>query len=157
MLMIFLEALCCMELPAAAEEAVNTPSKTKVTGRWLGSFRHPAYVFDADMQLQEDASGIISGVIVWCMRKAPGEKHKSKIGLTAKEFIAGRFDRKSKTVALKTKRIEDPHGLGIDPDEYSLKLSADGNTLAGGTAAHQDGLGRFNARRAAHDPGSSSK
>jgi hypothetical protein len=130
---------------ASAGKTIVLPN---VSGRWLGKFTHPAFAFDADMQLNEEKSGSVTGVIIWTMRKSPQPKEQAKVGLTAKEHVRGLVDRTQRSITLKTDRIEDPNGLGIDPDQYILTVSADNNMLNGGTTAHADGLGRFSATRA---------
>lgn len=112
-----------------------------------GAFEHPKFKFQATFYVDSIvlAEPIeISGRIVWQLEKSPHADEQSKIGLTAIEYVSGKFNSNDNLLELNGYAIDDPNKLNIALDKYELKLSAlDGREeLRGGTAAHTDGLGK---------------
>lgn len=112
-----------------------------------GNFEHPKFKFQATFYIDDIATSDplkVTGKIVWQLERSPHANEQSKIGLTAIEYVAGKFNSSENLLELTGYAIDDPNKLNIALDKYELKLSKkDGiEELRGGTVAHTDGLGK---------------
>lgn len=128
----------------------RTTNKFPIEHRiFKGSFEHPKFKFLATFYIddiaEESSAGTaeVTGKIVWQLEKSPHADEQSKIGLTAIEYVSGKFIPQTNLLEVGGYAIDDPNTLNIAQDKYVLKLTKTDGTeeLHGGTTAHTDGLG----------------
>jgi hypothetical protein len=109
------------------------------------------YVFEFDLYLKHDANNNVAGHFDWKVtdydKHSPASKdyYQPKIGKTAKEFVRGTFNPKTKEYFLKGYKKDDPH-LIISKDHYRLKLDENGD-IGGDSKAHNTWKGRINGKK----------
>ncbi len=112
---------------APTQQSVASPA-----GRWTGDWSAPSGAYlGFDLTLNDTGSNNVSGQIDWTLRRTTRPEKMSKIGMTAIEYVSGRFDPASSTVFLKGYRKDDPNNVLVMLDDYRLKLSTDGRRLDG--------------------------
>lgn len=108
------------------------------------------YVFEFDLYLNHTEGKNVDGYFDWKVT-APDEKnvystshYNERLGTTAREYLKGTYDEKSKTYVLSGYKKDDPN-LIIDPDDYILKVDENGD-IGGKTKAHGTWKGRINGK-----------
>jgi hypothetical protein len=120
--------LCIILLSLSAVHAQDT---NKLNGTWRGPWTDPkGILFFAEMHIKVAPDGTLAGDIHWTLKKLPRENEQTKIGLTATEFIRGRFDPQCRVFSFEGYRKDDPNSI-IALDKYRLVL-ADNNSVMGG-------------------------
>lgn len=114
-----------------------------ILGKWNGEWSNEkgAY-FKFVLDLKEDNFGDIKGEIKWKLVKSPRASEQSKLNLTAVEYVAGSYDKKSRKLKIKGTRKDDPHTI-IALDTYELTLSKNGDVLEGITENNGNWKGVF--------------
>jgi hypothetical protein len=128
-------------------EAENPRSKPEssisVLGKWRGKWTAEAKsAFSFEMQLGIAADKTIQGAITWKLESSPLAYQQSKVGLTAIEYVKGRYDPGSHILFLEGYSKNDPYGI-IGTDIYRLEYAEDGNSLSGRTWSSGDWSGKF--------------
>jgi hypothetical protein len=124
--LLFLTLLVCLPLSPLLAGDTN-----KLNGTWRGPSTDPkGILFFAEMHIKVAPDGTLAGDIHWTLKKLPRENEQTKIGLTATEFIRGRFDTQCRVFSFEGYRKDDPNSI-IALDKYRLVL-ADNNSVMGG-------------------------
>jgi hypothetical protein len=141
--------LLAFMLPTISANAYETSAvNTDCIGSWEGQWRNQTgHVFIADMQLQTDKNGRISGEIHWVFQQSPDADEQSKLGMSAIEMVSGHYDPDSRVLVLEGIGKNDSNGI-IGLDKYKLLLADNSDVLGGITWNHGDWLGTFSLKRA---------
>lgn len=116
-----------------------TPTKTanplstfSIRGDWKGNWRTDSgTLFDFGLRLDGLDNDAIEGQIRWTMRRTARPDKEDKVGLSATEFVRGRYNESDGILTLKGYRKDDPDNVLVMLDEYRLKVSTDGSRLTG--------------------------
>ena len=106
------------------------------------------YVFEFDLYLKHEEGNNVTGYFDWEVVRydenslESKDYYQPKLGTTAKEFVRGKFNPKTKEYLLKGFKKDDPHQI-ISPDLYRLQLDENGD-IGGDSKAHNTWLGRIN-------------
>jgi ankyrin repeat protein len=115
----------------------------KLKSSWKGSWDDPDEdLFTFEMQLNTDNANNVDGIIDWTYISTKREDSKSKVGLSAREYVKGTYDPNTRMVAISGYKKDDPQSV-IALDQYKLILLTDGNNLNGKTYRYGDWKGRF--------------
>lgn len=121
----------------------HPPVKSPLAGRWVGDWSSPSGAYlTIVMDLNDDGTGSVTGEIKWTLRRTTRPEKIDKIGLSATEFVNGRFDSVSRTLNISGYRKYDPNNVLVMLDSYRLNLSGDTHHLNGSA---RNG-GKWNAR-----------
>ena len=113
------------------------------------------YAFEFDLFLKHDANNNVAGHFDWKVvqydENSPESKdyYKPKLGTTAKEFVRGTFNPKTKEYILRGYKKEDPN-LIISTDIYRLIIDDNGD-IGGDSKAHNTWKGRINGNAVQND------
>ena len=130
---------------------IDSSAQTKYfQGNWtkLGT----TYDFQFELTLHVARNNQVKGVFHWTFVQydenfSPSKDYyESKLGLTAKEYVRGTYDPKTKQYILKGYKKDDPHQI-IGLDLYRIKEDGTGNNIGGDTRAHHTWQGRINGKR----------
>jgi len=100
-------------------------------GQWSGTWSTETGAL-YDYVLTIDGSGDqISGRIRWTLRRSPRPDKQTLIGVSATEFVSGRFDPATRLLTFGGTRKDDPSGLLVMLDQYKLTISSDGHSMSG--------------------------
>jgi hypothetical protein len=99
------------------------------SGRWDGN---DGSIFSFTMQLSADSSNRVTGKIQWKMLATSNSSQRSKIGLTAIEYVSGTYDSVTRSAELKGQNSDDPNGV-ISLDEYRISFDSRMKSLEGKT------------------------
>ncbi len=128
---------------------IETVAQTKYfQGNWtkLGT----TYDFQFELQLHVTHNNQVKGVFHWTFVQydknfSPSKDYyESKLGLTAKEYVRGTYDPKTRQYILKGYKKDDPHQI-IGLDLYRIKEDGNGN-IGGDSRAHNTWQGRINGK-----------
>jgi hypothetical protein len=125
------------EKPSLAPPTANTAFPANVarpatspSGNWSGDWASPSGAYlRQNVSLSEDGNGNVTGQIQWTLVRTNRPEKMSKIGMSATEYVSGKYDPYSQSVTLQGYRKDDPNGVLVMLDSYRLKLS--GNNLSG--------------------------
>lgn len=127
---------------------LSAVSQTKLFhGTWtrLGT----EYLFEFDLHLEHGQGNTVSGYFNWKIVRYDendpfgADYYRDKLGMTAKEYVSGRWDAATRTYHLKGYAKDDPNTI-IALDEYLLPVDNNGD-IGGKTKSHDSWLGRINA------------
>ncbi len=127
---------------------ILTAQTSQFTGTWTKL--NTTYVFEFDLILKHQANGQVEGYFSWKVvqydKKSPSSKqyYEDKIGMTAKEFVRGTYNPKTKEYQLHGYKKEDPNQI-IGTDNYRLKVDQNGD-IGGKTQSHGPWKGRINGK-----------
>ena len=147
---IFLTALFTL-LSLSFNELIAQEKHFQGTWTMIGT----TYVFEFDLYLKQDVANNVAGHFDWKVIKydeqSPSSKdyYQSKLGTTAKEFVRGTFNPKTKEYYLKGYKKEDPQMI-ISTDHYRLKLD-ENDDIGGDSKAHNTLKGRINGNAVKND------
>ncbi len=68
--------------------------------------------------------------LVWTLERSPLPQEQRKIGMSATEYVSGRFDAAAGTLVVAGMRKDDPHDV-IFTDRYRLIVADSGRAMAG--------------------------
>lgn len=123
--------------PTPAPAAAVSPK-----GHWTGDWSSPSGAYlTIVVDLDDDGAGGISGRIEWTLRRTMRPEKMNKIGMSATEYVSGRFDPVTNTLTMKGYRKDDPNNVLVMVDSYRLVLTEDSRHLNG---AARNG-GKWNA------------
>ncbi len=117
-------------------------------GSWIKL--NTTYVFEFDLILNHSKSNNVEGHFIWqVVRYDEGSflsksHYADKIGLTAKEFVKGRYNPSKKVYFLDGYRKEDPNNI-IGLDTYRIKVDKNGD-IGGNTKANNSWKGIINGK-----------
>lgn len=136
---------------ATQSNSVNPTSSAapaELLGVWQGQWVSPyGTTFSARLRLEPaGADDGVRGAIDWAMTSTPQESKRSKVGLTAVEYVTGNYDRGARRLVMEGYRKEDPNDI-ISLDKYRLTLAEGGESLEGKTWNHGGWRGRLSLRR----------
>ncbi len=138
--------LCALNLTLT----INSQQAQRLeSSRWQGQWTtgaSPGYSYDGDMNLIVDARNRVEGTILWTLRRSPHSEEESRIGMSATEYVTGRYYPNLPLLILGGTRKADPNEI-IDLDNYRLLLADNGQTLTGITETQGTWQGRYSARR----------
>jgi hypothetical protein len=122
--------LIASAFPGLAQTKPDLPTNN-LTGEWKGSWTSPSgYLFTSTLSLQIAPDGAASGAFVWKLERSPLPEEQRKIGMTATEYVSGRFDAATGTLVVAGTRKDDPHDV-IFTDRYRLVVADSGRALGG--------------------------
>ena len=122
--------LVASALPGWTQTKPDLPAND-LTGEWQGSWISPSgYLFATTLKLQVAADGKAEGAFVWTLRRSPLPEEQSKIGMSATEYVSGRFDAAAGTLVVAGTRKDDPHDV-IFTDRYRLMVADSGRAMGG--------------------------
>lgn len=122
--------LVASPLPGWAQTKPDLPAND-LTGEWQGSWISPSgYLFTSTLKLQAAPDGLVNGAFVWTLRRSPLPEEQRKIGMTATEYVSGRFDAAAGILVVAGTRKDDPHDV-IFTDRYRLVVADSGRTMGG--------------------------
>ena len=102
------------------------------TGRWKGDWSTVSgTLLDFELNLTETGNNNLDGQIKWTLRKTARPDKADKIGLTAIEYVRGKYDPSTGLVNMSGYSKDDPNGVLVMLDVYKLNISSDGHTLSG--------------------------
>jgi hypothetical protein len=128
----------------ARRRVVMETQATGATGIWLGEWSdQEGDLYGCELRLNE-TENVVSGSIVWIVKRTPRPDLQPKIGLSGIEHIKGKYDPQTRLLELEGYRKDDPHEV-IGLDKYKLVISVDGQSLSGQT----DHDGKWQARLSA--------
>ena len=104
------------------------------------------YYYQAEMEIDVAGNGTAEGRIRWKLVRSPQSAEQPKLGMTAIEFVHGRYDEPSGVLALEGYKKEDPNAV-IGLDRYRLVLAPGGTALVGASWNHGNWRGVFAAHR----------
>lgn len=113
------------------------------------------YVFEFDLILEHENEHEVKGYFNWKVVRYDEndlfsrEYYQPKLGYTAKEFVRGQYDPKTRQYFLKGYQKDDPHQI-ISTDTYRLQLDENGD-IGGDTNAHNTWKGRINGKAVSLD------
>lgn len=113
---------------------VATPSLPKISpqGRWSGDWSSSSGAYlTIVVDLNDDGTGKVNGQIEWTLRRTSRPEKMSKIGMSAIEYVSGRYNPATQMVTFSGYRKDDPNGVLVMLDDYRLKLSKDNQHLRG--------------------------
>jgi hypothetical protein len=111
-------------------EPTPSPAAISPKGHWTGDWSSPSGAYlTIVVDLNDDGAGGITGRIEWTLRRTNRPDKKSKIGMSATEYVSGTFDPGTRVLSMKGYRKDDPDNVLVMVDTYRLDLS--GNTLKG--------------------------
>lgn len=138
-----LAAICGLGLSGA-----GLAQSGDLTGPWRGVWTNAnrQYEYRAELTLESDASGRVEGAILWTLVRSPRASEQQRLGLSATEYVAGRYEPASGALLLTGTHKDDPHNI-IGLDAYRLIVSGDGRQIVGMT--YNDGAwgGRIDLSR----------
>jgi hypothetical protein len=121
--------------PMTANSALATtpPPRTLIaSGKWTGDWSTgTGALLDFELSLSDTGNEGISGQIKWTLRHTTRPDKMDKVGLSAIEFVRGRFDPVTGDLRLSGYGKDDPNNVLVMVDEYKLTVSADNRTLTG--------------------------
>ncbi len=125
-------------IPAVAQD---------LNGQWscIWADLDRGWEFECNMNLIVDPTGQVQGEIHWTMTRSPNPEDKSRIGLSAKEYIRGTMQGPD-SITVEGYAKDDPETV-IGLDKYKLQVSHSERWLYGNTRAQGNWTGRFFARR----------
>ena len=134
--------------PAAnAPPPISRPAAT-ANGRWSGDWTTASGAYlNVVFTLNDDGNGRVNGQIDWTLRRTSRPDKMSKIGMSAIEFVNGNFDPVTRKLSLQGYRKDDPNGVLVMLDQYSLTLSPDDRRLTGSAKNGGKWNARINAAR----------
>ncbi len=122
--------LIASALPGLAQTKPDLPT-TDLSGEWRGSWTSPSgYLFTTTLKLQVASDGGANGTFVWTLERSPLPQEQRKIGMSATEYVSGRFDAAAGTLVVAGMRKDDPHDV-IFTDRYRLIVADSGRAMAG--------------------------
>lgn len=122
--------LTASALPGWAQTKPDLPAND-LAGEWQGSWTSPSgYLFTTTLKLQVAADGKAEGAFVWTLRRSPLPEEQRKIGMSATEYVSGRFDAAAGTLVVAGTRKDDPHDV-IFTDRYRLVVADSGRAMGG--------------------------
>jgi hypothetical protein len=124
--------------------------QTALAGSWIGTYAGGGFTYNAIATLVVDATGNISGTIVWTLHSTPSGSGKDKIGMRAIEYVSGKYYPETEAVALDGYRKDDPNGIW-ESDKYRLILSPTHSTMGGITSEHESWAGQLFLHRDAEN------
>lgn len=130
-------------VPQAAAQA---PLGTSTQWDCLWEEEGTEYLFACEMSLTIAADGSLSGSIQWTVVRGPMPAYDGKLGLSAVEFVIGKYNSANKTMEFRGTSKDDPDEI-IGLDVYRLEVSPGGGWLFGPTGAGDTWKGRFHASR----------
>jgi hypothetical protein len=130
----------------AAPPALQSVDRTALAGSWTGTWTGGNFTYDAIATLDVNATGDISGTIVWTLQSTRNGNGKDKIGMRAIEYVSGKYYPETGAVVLDGYRKDDPNGIW-ESDKYRLILSPTHATMGGITAEHDSWAGQLFLRR----------
>jgi hypothetical protein len=121
-------------------------------GTWMSQTGDHPFRFALTLNLLKhptETYEVAVGTIDWTLLCAPpGSWLVPKVGKTAQEMVAGTFDAQTGALRLSGYEIGPGEPMLIAIDEYSVKISRDGETLTGFTRGNAGTwLNPFNARK----------
>jgi hypothetical protein len=125
---------------------LQTVDRTALAGTWTGTWTGGNFTYDAIATLDVNATGDISGTIVWSLHSTKNGNGKDKIGMRAIEYVSGKYYPETGAVVLDGYRKDDPNGIW-ESDKYRLILSPTHATMGGITAEHDSWAGQLFLRR----------
>ncbi|MBW4467982.1 MAG: tetratricopeptide repeat protein [Pegethrix bostrychoides GSE-TBD4-15B] len=126
-------------------EVPSVPLAKTWKGEWTDS---AGVIFDFEMRLDTTANNNVRGSIYWTI-KTPANRPElqSKTEFSATEHIQGSYDPDSRSLNVAGYGKDDPNSV-IILDKYKIRISADGDTFDGETAASGETWeGRISGRR----------
>ena len=139
--------LLCALLSLTATASFGQQVK-QFNGTWTKI--NTTYEFDFILTLRIDKANQVEGHFDWKVVKydehnnSSKQYYENKIGMTAKEFVRGRYDTTNNELNLKGYKKEDPNNI-IGLDIYTLKIDENGN-IGGTTNALGTWLGRIHGK-----------
>ena len=120
----------------------------RFTGNWtkIGT----TYDFQFDLFIQHTGGNQVKAVFKWqaiaydVNDPFSIEYYGEKIGLEAKEYVRGTYDKNTQQYILKGYKKDDPHRI-IGLDLYRLNVDKNGD-IGGDTRAHHTWKGRINGK-----------
>jgi hypothetical protein len=127
--------------PAKNTAAVNTPAAPGNTapsmrlspgGNWAGDWTSPSGAYlTIKVNLDDDGAGNVQGQIEWTLRRTTRPEKMNKIGMTAIEYVRGKYDPSTRNLTMSGYRKDDPNNVLVMVDDYRLGLTADNRGLNG--------------------------
>ena len=106
--------------------SLNQLSDINPSGNWFGDWLSTSGAYlTQKVYLKLDDNNQISGQIEWTLKRTPSPEKMGKIGLSAIEYVRGRYDPSTQTVTFQGYRKDDPNNVLFNLDSYRLKLSND--------------------------------
>lgn len=116
----------------ANKAAMPPPSSASPAGSWSGDWSSPSGAYlTTSVILDDDGSGNVSGRIEWTLRRTNRPDKQGKVGMSATEFVRGRFDPASRVLTMAGYRKDDPNNVLVMVDNYRLTLGGDSRSLTG--------------------------
>lgn len=101
------------------------------TGRWDGRWSTATGALYGFQLTLNGGDNSLTGEVLWTLRRTSRPDKRHLIGVSATEYVAGRFDPATGVVTLKGTSKSDPAGLLVMLDDYRLDLSPDNSRLTG--------------------------
>ena len=131
---------------------LNSATLLSQTKQFNGSWTkiNTTYEFEFDLILNVKNSNQVEGYFVWKVvnydnnNNSSKQYYEKKIGMTAKEYVSGTYDKLKGEYTLKGYKKEDSNKI-IGMDTYNLKVDEYGD-IGGTTNANGSWLGRINGK-----------
>lgn len=127
------DAFLTYEKPSS-DEFANLETKLTPAGKWSGGILYPTgTAFSARAEFTDSGNGEIRGQILWTLLQSSNPDNKTKVGMSATEFVRGTYDRSTRTIRIKGYDKRDDANL-ISLDYYTLSISNDGQIIEGSSS-----------------------
>ncbi len=116
-------------------------------GKWKGEWSTASgtlLVFDLTLTLNGND---LDGQVKWTLRRTVRPDKADKVGLSAIEFVRGKYDPTTGDINLTGYGKDDPNNVLVMTDVYRLKISSDGRRLTGAARNGGKWNGRVNLSR----------
>lgn len=112
-----------------------------ILGTWEGYWKNPnGHYYTFVFELKATGKNKVEGAFTWTLVKSPRDYEQPKLGLTAVEYVKGKYNARKRTLKLNGTGKDDPNSI-IGIDKYELTLSKDKKVLQGKTENHGDWKG----------------
>jgi hypothetical protein len=123
---------------STSASVISAPANVPVTkpstpaGTWAGDWTSPSGAYlTLKVSLNDDGAGNVQGQIEWTLQRTNRSEKMNKIGMSAVEYVRGRYDSSGRNLAMSGYRKDDPNNVLVMVDDYRLSLSADDRNLSG--------------------------
>jgi hypothetical protein len=119
---------------SVVSEPANVPISNPYSprGTWAGDWTSPSGAYlTIKLNLNDDGAGNVQGQIEWTLQRTNRPEKMNKIGMSAVEYVRGKYDTSSRNLTMSGYRKDDPNNVLVMVDDYRLSISQDDRNLNG--------------------------